>query len=202
MPTPESIYWQDRFDELRRTELDSVRATAGKWQATIATLLGVFGSVAFVGGISKVDDLNDAAAAAAKTLITVAVGLALIAVLCAAYAAQGIPRDKRGQNADQLRSESFSRARRALWSLRTSQVLSLAATGCVVAGSLVVLFADAPSPTPPRFVVTADGRIWCGELSSADGVAALKVDGVPIDLPSPVTAVVATSSCGVDETSD
>ena len=88
----EAEYWQAKLTDISRTELDKVRATAAKWQATISTLLGVFGSIAFVGGISNVDQLNERMATTAKNIVTVAVVLAFLAILGSAYAAMGVPR--------------------------------------------------------------------------------------------------------------
>lgn len=196
MSTKESVYWQDKLDEQRRTQLDVVRSTAAKWQATIATLLGIFGSVAFVGGVTKVDELSKSDAMLSKALVGVAVCLALIAILAAAYASMGVPRRKTDATWQWLQTESTDRASRALVSLRVSQVLALAAAACVVGGSLNLLLNSPPkSSREQHFVVTIRGAAHCGQLMDEGNVLKLERTGASVDLSSGVEQFVAVNAC-------
>lgn len=197
MATKESVYWQDKLDEQRRTQLDVVRSTAAKWQATIATLLGIFGSVAFVGGVAKVDELDKSDATVAKTLVAVAVVLALLAVLAAAFAAMGVPRRTLDATWQWLQRESSDRASRALIALRVSQLLSLAAALCVVGGSLKLLLDSSPKPpADPHAIATVDGVAQCGRLVGGRSALQLKTkSGATIALTGNVEQLVMVDAC-------
>ena len=142
--TKTAKYWQTKLDDLSRTELDTVRSTAAKWQGTISTLLGIFGTVAFVSGNQTIDKLSPTAAALAKWAVTVALVLAVGAVLSATYAAQGIPRYRDNPDWVWLETQSRTQANRALVALRLSQGLALAAVVVIVVGSLLVLWNSEP----------------------------------------------------------
>jgi hypothetical protein len=195
--TKESVYWQDKLDEQRRTQLDVVRATAAKWQATVATLLGIFGSVAFVGGVTTVDELDKSDATQAKALVGVAVFLALMAVLAAAYASMGVPRRKVDATWQWLQRESSDRASRALVALRVSQVLAIAAAACVVGGSLKLLLDSSPkASTDPHYIVTIDGAAWCGRLVAEGDVLKLETEtGTTVDLTKGLEQLIVVDAC-------
>jgi hypothetical protein len=176
--TKTAKYWQAKLDDLGRTELDTVRSTAAKWQGTISTLLGIFGTVAFVSGNQTIDKLSASAATATKWAVTVAVVLAVGAVLTATYAAQGIPRQRVAPDWLWLETQSGKQARRALVALRCSQGLALAAVFVVVAGSLLVLWntesKTASQPTS-ALVRLANGSVVCGSIVGQHGVLALRL---------------------------
>jgi hypothetical protein len=192
----EAEYWQAKLTDISRTELDKVRATAAKWQATISTLLGVFGSIAFVGGISNVDQLNERMATTAKNIVTVAVVLAFLAILGSAYAAMGVPRKHQNQDWRWLRDESHTRARHALLALRLSQVGAVAAAILIVTGSLTVLRASPAQPSGSKtYAVIADGKVWCVDLSTHKGRTTYSSQGAQITIPGKITSIVEVSGC-------
>lgn len=171
-------YWQAKLEDLSRTELDTVRSTAAKWQGTISTLLGIFGTVAFVTGNQTIDKLSPTAATLAKWAVTVALVLALGAVLTATYAAQGIPRQRANPDWVWLETQSRDQARRALVALRLSQGLALAAVVVIVVGSLLVLWNSEPKAAAPPAsapVRVAYGTVLCGSLAGDRGAPAFRV---------------------------
>jgi hypothetical protein len=176
--TKTARYWQAKLDDLNRTGLDTVRSTAAKWQGTISALLGVFGTVAFVSGNQTIEKLSPSAAAATKVGVTVAVVLAVGAVLTATYAAQGIPRQREAPDWVWLQTQSRKQARHGLVALRCSQVLALAAVLVVIAGSLLVLWnSESKTTAQPTSTLMrlANGSVVCGSVVSQRGILALKM---------------------------
>jgi hypothetical protein len=175
--TQTAKYWQAKLDDLSRTELDTVRSTAAKWQGIISTLLGIFGTVAFVSGNQTIEKLSPTTATFTKVAVTVAVALAVGAVLTATYAALGLPRQRESPDWRWLETQSRRQAGRALVALRWSQGLALGAVFVVIAGSLLVLWNSEPqaaSQTTSVLVRSPDGSLLCGSLVGQDGVPAFK----------------------------
>jgi hypothetical protein len=196
--TPEAKYWQAKLDDLNRTELDTVQVAAGKWQSTISTLLGIFGAVAFVSGTNTLEKLPEDAARGAKYAVLVAVILALLAILAATYAAQGVPRRETYLDWKKLQTLSQRRAGRALVALRISQLLAVLAALVVVAGSLVVLFGTQPKSeaSPYVLVKTAHGEIFCGTLAQGPvGLVVAREAGAPVPLDSAMQTIVSIQIC-------
>lgn len=192
-------YWQAKLDDLGRTELDTVRSTAAKWQGTISALLGIFGTVAFVSGNQTIEKLSPSAAAAAKLGVTVAVVLAVGAVLSATYAAQGIPRQREAPDWIWLATQLRKQAGRGLVALRCSQILALAAVLVVVAGSLLVLWnSESKTAAQPASVLMrlANGSVVCGSVVSQRGILALRMtDGTIMHFDAMTQPIGEVSTC-------
>jgi hypothetical protein len=193
--TKRAKYWQTKLDDLSRTELDTVRNTAAKWQGTISTLLGIFGTVAFVSGDKTVENLSPTAAALTKVAVTLAGVLAVGAVLAATFAAQGIPRQQASPDWVWLEEQSRAQAGRALVALRWSQGLALGAVFVLLLGSLLVLWNSEPQPTP---VVArlANGTVLCGSLVGQHNVSSFRMANgtiVPFDAKTQLIGIV--SAC-------
>jgi hypothetical protein len=197
--TKTAKYWQAKLDDLSRTELDTVRSTAAKWQGTISTLLGIFGTVAFVSGNQTIEKLSRTTGTFTKIAVTVAVVLAVGAVLTATYAALGIPRRRETVDWTWLESESIRKAGRALVALRWSQGLALAAVFVVVAGSLIVLWNSEPkaaSPAASVLVRLSDGSLLCGALVAQHSVPAFKLpNGTVMHFTATTQLVGVVSTC-------
>jgi hypothetical protein len=197
--TKTAKYWQGKLDELDRTQLDTVRATAAKWQGTISTLLGVFGTVAFVTGANTIEKLAPDDADTARFAVTAAAALALGAVLSATYAAQGLPRRHKNPDWPWLEKQSREQAGKALTWLRVSQVLAILAVGLVVVGSVVVLWSSpAKQAAPPAnaLVRVADGSVRCGAVTTSDGTVGVKFpDGTTVRLGAANQLVTTVATC-------
>jgi hypothetical protein len=196
--TKTAKYWQTKLDDLSRTELDTVRSTAAKWQGTISTLLGIFGTVAFVSGNQAIEKLSPTTAAFIKLAVTLAVVLAVGSVLAATYAAQGIPRKRLTPDWVWLEERSRTQAGRALGALRCSQGLALGAVFVVIVGSLLVLWNSEPKAVPKSASVLArmaNGTVVCGSLVRQRGVLAFRMANgtiVRFDSATQVAGVVGT----------
>jgi MFS family permease len=80
-PEEEWAYWDEKATELRRTQLATVQTSATKWSALMVTLLGVFGTVAFAGGLTSIDKLKDPF----PLIVKVATTAAAVALAFATY---------------------------------------------------------------------------------------------------------------------
>src|SRR5262245_15246117 len=78
--TTDQEYWSERLDEARRGgQLETVRKSAPVWSALVSSLLGVFGLVAFAGGLKELDELAPdftVAIKAGTSLAAIALGVA------------------------------------------------------------------------------------------------------------------------------
>jgi hypothetical protein len=62
----EWAYWDAKATDLRRTQLSTVQGAATKWATLLTAVLGVFGTVAFAGGLTTLDKLPGALVARGK----------------------------------------------------------------------------------------------------------------------------------------
>jgi hypothetical protein len=169
-PEEEFDYWDAKATELRREQLASVRATATKWTALMSALLGVFGTVAFAGGLQTVDHLSDPWASIVKGLTTGAAVSAVGAIVLLSLAAGGLRISKeKGLTADSVRRMSTEDTRQALHWLSWGKVATVIAATLVLTGSTIILWVQ-PKSTPPQtvLVITRHG-VFCGPLTRAKG---------------------------------
>jgi hypothetical protein len=89
--TRDDARWDKEADDIRHKRLDNIRSASGKWEGTVATLLGLFSTVAIVAGPASIDKVtSDAIRWTALVLILVAGIAALTGVYFAARASQGL----------------------------------------------------------------------------------------------------------------
>jgi hypothetical protein len=132
--------WDDEALEAVHTSLRDVRAAATAWGATVGTLLGAFGLVAFIKGPDTFTDVKGSAADAAALLVLGAAVLASVAVLLAALAAQGVPKAVQGLNGWAFWRLTTDRARTAATQLAISRGLTLVAAYLVLGSIGIVWF--------------------------------------------------------------
>jgi hypothetical protein len=177
-----SLQWEERAREARvDLGLQSLRDTSSKWATTIAALLGVLASVAFVAGPDDlVESVGGVEADIAAWCILAAAGCAALATLLASLAEQGIPRyDKRFDGWTYKRLTEL-RARRSAVQLTASRLLAvLALTLVVIATGIAWLTAlTGPETVSPQQAITesVDGPV-CGVLTSDAGQLEVMVPG-------------------------
>ena len=186
-------YWDTKATELRRSQLTTVQTAATKWSAVLTALLGVFGTVAFAGGLTTIDKLPSPWDAIAKTLTTLAVITAIIAIWVLNRAAGGLSIAKyHGISAATTRDIHTTGAERALGLLKFGKYFAVATAALVLVGSLLVLWVrEKPEvPAPPTLLAVVDQGLICGELASVEGK--LTVDGRPAET---ATYIVPVSAC-------
>ena len=190
MSQEEDEYWQARLLDARHGQLDTVRKAAASWSTLFTATLGLFGTVTFVSGLTALDDLASGTRLAVRWLIVAAAVLTLAATILAASAANSMPRVGNDLTVNTYQSKNKAAATAALTRLRIAMGLGAAAASVVIAGSIVVLFAD-KSPSPPtHLLVVVNGKTYCGTPTrSADG--ALRLGATSLDGASLVTTVTA-----------
>jgi hypothetical protein len=193
--TEEWLYWDAKATELRRTQLATVKASATKWSALLTALLGLFGAVAFAGGLTAVDKLSETNATLARVLTSLAALAALIAVFLFSKVSDGLfPKTVAGVTATSVREINTTGANAALVWFRAARALAIAAILLVVAGSFFVLWAgEASPPNKPSSVIAAvNGRIVCGQLGLGPHLV-LTVGGDSIK--GNITAIAEVAAC-------
>jgi hypothetical protein len=164
-PEDEFDYWDAKATELRRGQLDSVRAAATKWAALMSALLGVFGTVTFAGGLQTVDMLGDPWAQIVKGLTSAAAAFAVSAIGMLSYAAGGLRISQEqgltGNSVQKMFTEDTGRAMRWFgWGKKAA----LAAAAIVLAGSALILWLGPQPAAPPTILVVSRHSTYCGPL--------------------------------------
>jgi hypothetical protein len=156
--------YEARLDTLRRGQLKAVQSTATKWSALMGALLGVFGTVAFAGGLTTVDKLPSPADYIVKGLTTAAAIGAVLAVWFLTRAAGGLHlTDLEQPNGRTLMAREAKLIKDSRAGLRIGKAFALATAGLVLAGSIVVLWTPEKSPDPKFLARFGDGAT-CGTL--------------------------------------
>lgn len=159
----EAAYYEDRLDELRRGQLKTVQTSAGRWSALMTAVLGVFGTVAFAGGLSTVDQLAAPYDVIAKAVTTLAAATAVTAVVFLARAAGGLRLDDLVfPSGRTLMNREARLAVEARTRLRTGQRFAVATGALVLAGSGLVLWCPTAAPGPPQLLVRFPDGAVCG----------------------------------------
>lgn len=195
---PSDLAWEDRADQLEFQALTAVRSSAEKWGASLAAILGLFGTILLVKGRTDITQLMQGYQIAIATLLLLAILTAAVAVYEAALAAQGTPEKLHWPGGGALRQWELQRADNAKDQLKLSRVLTFFAVGFVLIAIGLTWFGKAePSPSGAAVVVTVSGSApHCGTLASAqDGSLALRGgDGKVTPIP-PGANVIAVSGC-------
>lgn len=183
-PTREEewTYWDTKLTELRRGELETVHNAAKAWSTLFAGVLGLFGTVAFAGGLTAIDDLPGRAATAAKVLTLVAIFAALVATIAGAYASQSMTlTTDQPLTGKALRERADKTANTALKRLSVAKKAGIVAAACVVSGSVLILIVGKAKAThtPPTAVVVVNGGAVCGSLERAES-GALTIGGTAL----------------------
>lgn len=198
--TSEGDFWNERAGKLRSEQLEHARQAAKDWGQTIAALLGVFATVAFIKGPESLDKIPGDNAYAVVAMIATAGGTAAIAVYLAAIAAQGTPSQVRNFDGWRLKNITQAEAVSVAGQLRASRVLALVAAltllGAMGAAWLASLSTrGTPAKGETLLVVTRDGSPSCGTFARGiDGKLVLIADDDELQLDD-VGQVVKVESC-------
>ena len=163
--------WAQRADELEFDALTRVRATAEKWAASLAAILGVAGTVLLVKGRGDISTLTTGYQVLVAVVIFAALVVAVVATFYAALAAQGTPQDVKWPSGAKLRDWERQQSLSAVRRLKTSRLLAIVAIGLVVLAVGLTWFGEAnpPSATPATVLVLREAaEPLCGELAAGD----------------------------------
>lgn len=189
----EWAYWDAKATELRRTQLSSVQSAAAKWSGLLTAALGIFSAIAFAGGLTTIDKLDNPYAGWAKALTSVAALADLAAIILFAIIAGGLTlAAKEGLTAQTVRKDNAVAADSLLPLLTWGRVAVFVAAVAVLAGSAMVLWAPQASSDPSSVVVVTDAHLYCGELTANTDGSVTVGDVAPAGT---VTQVVPVEKC-------
>jgi hypothetical protein len=179
--TPSQRKWQDLIEVHQYNALPPIQSAAEKWAGTISTLTGVFSIAALVKGNDDIGTLTETTQWVVGGILAVALFCAFLAILCAALAAQGIPKTFTAQenpynNPDTFRDYYLEETRKAASRLNKSRFLVIPATALLAIAIGITWF----GPTTPLssattvLVTQRAGSVICGELVDGEGNLSLK----------------------------
>ncbi|HEV3173098.1 MAG TPA: hypothetical protein VGZ32_22315 [Actinocrinis sp.] len=195
--TDEIKYWDAKALDTQHTMLATIQSSAGKWQASIAAFLGLYGTVGFVIGPSQLANLPVHGYVLLGALI--AYGLAgvfgLTALALSNLAAQGIPKIFNQPIVGEWLSEkSTARARTASTQLRWGIGFALVAGLFAVGISVFLIVTGALAARHSSALVTGPSGAYCGQLQDSDGTLSLLLPGGKV-VPLAGASVTQVSSC-------
>ena len=173
-------YWTQEADRIRDYGLEKLRATGKAWAASIAALLGVLSTAAFVAGPKDlVKDVGGTEALVAAGLILGAAALSTVALLLATLAEQGAPQYTENLSGWALKSLTEQRATQAANQIRQSRYLVLIALVMIIGATaiawLTALTGDDAGEKAQKAIVVGSDVVACGTLTQPDGALRLKV---------------------------
>jgi hypothetical protein len=171
--TKDDVRWDKEADDVRHKALDDVRSLSSKWEGTVATILGLFSTVAIVTGPASFDKITYTWVRWTALALIAAAGIAaFVGVYHAAQASQG-PDPKLLNNLDgaALQADSFGQVEGAVRHLKWSRKATFLAAGALFAAGILVAAdaAQSAGQTPARssvVVVDQNGTITCGKLGT------------------------------------
>lgn len=199
--------WQEEQAAAQHSVLTDVRATAAKWQAAIAAVLGTFVTVGFVWGPDKLDKfpLKGADRDTVLTMLAVAGVLGLGATVFASVASIGYPARKK-LSPSEYGDKIIKRANTALTFLKVAMVAAGIAAVLVVYATGWVLKAASNKPVAPtsaHALVTIAGVSKCGEVKVNDkgslGLVPAVAEAPTIIDPRTPTTIASTVPLGAND---
>jgi hypothetical protein len=142
--TDDDRRWDKEATELRHTGLSFVRASADKWQQSIAAFLSILGTVAFITGPSSLDEIPGGSVRIAVGLLILGAGvLGVVAFFLASLAAQGSPRWGGYVGGAKLKGWYQTQTRIAVQYLWISRALAVSSVACVFVAAALSWFSSA-----------------------------------------------------------
>jgi hypothetical protein len=174
----EAQEWDERAAQTRADYgLAAVRAGASKWSASIAALLGILSTVAFVAGPTDlVKDVGGWEAKLAGALILAAAGCALVGLFLAVMAEQGSPKWSDDLTGWKLKSLTRQHADDSAKKFLRSRRLVLVALLLVVLATAIAWAAalTGDKPSSQSAIVVMSGGAICGTLDTQDSRLTVK----------------------------
>jgi hypothetical protein len=168
--TEEDRLIQQRAEQQTVEALSIIRATAEKWAATIAAVFTALGFVTFIQGREQIRALGHVFEIVAGGAVLAAFSLAAIAIVLAALAAQGTPRETAvtGPELRFIEQREALRARKRLTRSRASLGFALILV-IVALGFLWYSPGDKKKSQTNVLVLTRSGDLECGSLEATGG---------------------------------
>jgi hypothetical protein len=191
-PPADADAWDEAATHAAVNQLTAARDLAAKWSATVTALLGVFGSVAIVGGTSELSDIRWQWLRIVLLVLTLAAGfIAGWSIYQGALAAQGSdPVRHLSFDGDQLRQLVYDETPDTLRHLKSSRLAGFIAAGLVFGvGATSLICATIPDAQQKQdFVVVDHGRVLCGPMTISSGTVSA-IGGVQLSTATTATPV-------------
>ncbi|MEV0722311.1 hypothetical protein AB0I37_05980 [Micromonospora purpureochromogenes] len=198
---PDAAEWDKAAVTFATEQLTRVRASATAWAGTVGTLLGLFGTIAVVGGTTKLADVSSPTLRwVIVSLVTIAGVLAGASIVTGVRAAHGASlRTSDNWSGSAYRAAVVKNTDDALNWLRWTRWTGLAAALTVFTIGLLGLISVAAQPkqtaTTTAVVIDQVGTATCGPIGrTTDG--RLTVNGTPIGNVRDITPVTACPTPG------
>ena len=195
----EAQEWDEKANAMRADfGLKPIRDVAKTWAGSIAALLGILSTVAFVAGPSDlVKDVGGSEAEIAGWLILTAAAVAAIGLTYAIMAEQGYPQWSENLNAWTYRSLTRKRAEKSAEQLRNSRYLVLLALLLIILATgiawMTALTKDDKAGGQDAIVETRAG-VKCGTLTREGDALKVRVGSISHDI-APGAQVTLVDSC-------
>jgi|GEM_PF-1067109 hypothetical protein len=176
--TPKELSAQLTAEKAHDQALPIIRATAEKWQAAIAGILGLFTLSGFIKGPSDFAAVDRSWQPFIPALLLAAAATGGFAMWLAACAAYSPPHWRLRTGKDYAHRQVRSTAAFAA-DLRLGIVLALVSWACLAATVAVLWFAPrAPTPAASLELLTTPTRLVCGVLESVNGTGVTIADRI------------------------
>jgi hypothetical protein len=141
-PPPDQPKWDDAADKFRLEILSSAQASAGVWSGAIATLLGLFGTVALVTGPNDISKLGPNVRIAVITMTITAGVLAGVALILTTIAQQLPSVRSENWTGSVYRDYVVHHAEKTRRQLNIARILGIAAAADIFALGVAVLISS------------------------------------------------------------
>lgn len=200
MTEDEYEYWNEELTRLGREELATIKSAADSWTKIFGALTGVFGTIAFAGGVTTLDKLASPWNFWIVLGTTVALACAVASISISASATGSATAETVvGMTPEQLRSNSITSAAEGAKRLGQARFWGIVAVAVILAGSLVLLWKPILQPaaaSPDTFlVIDPEGGSACGPLTGDDGSLAIG----DITLTDGLTELIPVETCPTQE---
>jgi hypothetical protein len=195
--TDEIKYWDAKALDTQHTMLATVQSSAGKWQASIAAFLGLYGTVGFVIGPNQLANLPVHGYVLLGVLIAYGLtgALGLTALALSNLAAQGIPKIfNQPITGAWLSEKSTARARSASTQLKSAIGFALVAGLLAIGISVFLIVTGALTARHSSALVTGPNGAYCGQLQNSGGTLSLLLPGGKV-VPLAGASVTQVPSC-------
>lgn len=157
--------WDSEADELRHKSLSNVRGVAEKWLGSIATVLGIIATILLIQGPEKLTDLKSADPESVVVLSLVAGVAAIVGLVSAIYAAQGLPRSVGYIDGFRLKELNQRRTKQAILAMTISRLAITVALLMLLIGTFYILFKELPADSGEAKKTQAIAVTSAGALS-------------------------------------
>ncbi|MGO4299346.1 hypothetical protein [Leifsonia sp. RAF41] len=190
----DDLDWQDEFNKAQHSQLTAVRASAEKWAGGIAAVVGAFATFSVILAPQKLADMSDDGLKIVVLVFAAAAGaLGTVALIQATLAASGSPSLDYAATWEIYRDDVKREAAAAARKLRASRHLTWGAIIAIVAAALTSQVSTlVPHSADSNFIIVSkNGEVMCGALTTRDGV--VLVAGKPVRDAASISAV---DGCG------